>query len=116
MRKFFSKIQYYNQYLILCANAIDHTEMMLCTLLTPWISKAFFPHQDPVIQLALGYSVLLTGFITKPLGAFLFSLWAQKTSPVWALRASLMGSVLSMSLVMLCPEHNRMCSYKESFI
>ncbi len=107
MKLFFPQLKHWNQYLILCANAIDHIEIMLCALLTPWISAVFFPHQTPFVQLALGYSVLLTGFVTKPLGAFLFSVWAQKMPPTWGLRVSLIGSALSMALLMICPEYSR---------
>lgn len=111
MKHFFPYSQYYNQYIILFANAVDHTEIMLYTLITPWISAAFFPHHDPVIQLVLGYSVLLTAFVTKPLGALLFSVFAQKVNPTWALRASLLGSAVSMGLVMVCPEYSRFGPY-----
>ena len=107
MKQYYASSKYRNQYLTLCANAVDHTEMTLCTLLTPWIAKAFFPHYDPFIQLALGYSVLLTGFVTKPLGAFLCAFWSHTFHPATLLRFSLMGSAISMIMLVLYPDYGQ---------
>src|SRR3990167_7222898 len=81
---------------ILIGNALDHYDTAVYGLLVPVIAPLFFPDFDPVVQLILGYSVLTTSFITRPLGSFVFGNFARKYGPISGLSYSLMGVSIAM--------------------
>ena len=85
---------------LLVGNALDHFDSALYGLLAPILAPLFFPHHDPVVQLILAYSVLGTSLITRPLGAFIFGVWAHKSNPMRVLSFSFlsgrMKSIFSM--------------------
>ena len=90
---------------LLVGNALDHFDSALYGLLAPILAPLFFPHHDPVVQLILAYSVLGTSLITRPLGAFIFGVWAHKSNPMRVLSFSLMGVAVSTAAMGFLPLH-----------
>lgn len=81
---------------ILIGNALDHYGTLVYSFLVPIIAPLFFPDFDPAVQLILGYSVLTTALITRPLGSFVFGNIARKYGPICGLSYSLIGASIAM--------------------
>lgn len=92
MKLFFSK----QDFSLLMGNALDHYDSAIYGFLVPLLAPLFFPEQDPISQLILGYSVLGTSLITRPLGTWIFGSFSRKHGPVPGLSLSLIGVSLSM--------------------
>jgi MFS family permease len=92
MLRLFSK----KDFSILIGNALDHYDSIVYGLLVPIIAPLFFPDFDPVVQLILGYSVLTTSLITRPVGSIIFGNVARKYGPISGLSYSLIGVSIAM--------------------
>ncbi|AWN81860.1 hypothetical protein [Candidatus Cardinium hertigii] len=60
---------------IIIANAVIHFDNALYGYMVPMLAPLFFPEKETTLQLILGYSILITACIAKPLGGFLFCLF-----------------------------------------
>jgi MFS family permease len=80
---------------ILWGNAMDHFDSALYSFLVPIIATIFFPHQDPLVSIIMGYSVLGTSIVTRPLGTIIFGWMAHHQGALRILSYSLMGSALA---------------------
>lgn len=107
MMNFFPSFSYLSRrdWSLLVGNALDHFDSALYGLLAPILAPLFFPHHDPIVQLILAYSILGTSLITRPLGAFVFGVWAHKANPMRVLSFSLMGVAVSTAAIGLLPIH-----------
>lgn len=88
---------------LLMGNALDQFETALYGFLTPLLSPIFFPDYDPIVQLILGYSILATGLITRPIGAFLFGGIAKKYGPNFGLSYSILGVAMTTIAIAFLP-------------
>ena len=88
---------------LLLGNALDQFETALYGFLTPILSPLFFPGCDPVVQLILGYSILATGLITRPLGALIFGGIAKRFGPNFGLSYSILGVAMTTLSIALLP-------------
>lgn len=80
---------------ILLGNTLDHFDTALYGFLAPVLGPVFFPNYDPVVQLILTYSLLLTSIVARPLGVLIFGLIARARNPLYGLSISLTGVALS---------------------
>ncbi|ETZ05490.1 alpha-ketoglutarate transporter [Holospora undulata HU1] len=90
---------------ILIANGLNHGEILIYSLLIPWITLDFFPHTSFMMRLVWGYCVLAMGIVTTPLGSFFFSWIAQYKGPLSGMRWCLLGNTLLTSLFIMCPTY-----------
>lgn len=90
---------------ILLANVLDHFDTAIYGFLAPLLAPLFFPDYDPIVQLILAYSLLLTSLVTRPLGAFLFGNVARFKGPLYGLSYSLIGMALMTMLIGCLPTY-----------
>lgn len=90
---------------ILLGNVVDHFDTALYAFIAPIMAPLFFPSEDPVVQLIMAYSVFATSMVTRPLGAYLFGLFARSKGPSRALSNSLVGVGAFTFLIGLLPTH-----------
>ncbi|WP_425364180.1 MFS transporter [Candidatus Tisiphia endosymbiont of Hybos culiciformis] len=90
---------------ILIGNSLDHFDTAIYSFLAPILSVIFFPKDDPIVALILTYSVLATSIITRPIGAIIFSMIAQKRGATLALSYSLIGSAITTMLIGFIPTY-----------
>ena len=95
-------------YLILLGNTIDHYDVAIYSFIAPVLASIFFPSKDPIIALIMSYSVLMTSFFVKPIGAYIFTFWIQKKKfiPSKLLSYTLMGVGTTTFLIGLLPIYN----------
>jgi MHS family proline/betaine transporter-like MFS transporter len=91
--------------LILTGNLFDHYDSNIYAMMVPLIAPLFFPQEDPVVGLLLGYSLLSVGIITRPLGAFVFGHLCRKHGPNPCLVLSLSGIALATGTMALLPTY-----------
>lgn len=92
-------------------NALDHYDVALYGLLTPFIAPIFFPSEDYIVQLILGYGLMSTGIITRPIGAFFFGRMATKYGPKTSLVITLSGVSISTLCIGLIPGYDAIGIY-----
>ncbi len=92
-------------------NALDHYDIALYALLTPFIAPIFFPTDDYIVQLILGYGLMSTGLITRPIGAFFFGRMATKYGPKTSLVITLGGVSISTLCIGLIPGYSTIGIY-----
>ncbi|WP_341753086.1 MULTISPECIES: MFS transporter [unclassified Candidatus Tisiphia] len=90
---------------ILIGNSLDHFDTAIYSFLAPILSIIFFPKDDPIVALILTYSVLATSIITRPVGAIIFSMIAQKRGATMALSYSLIGVAITTMLIGFIPTY-----------
>lgn len=90
---------------LLLANILDHFDGALYGFLVPLLAPLFFPKSDPLTQLIWGYSILGTGLITRPLGAFIFGIWARRDGPFVPLSYSILGTAGASLAFTFLPSH-----------
>lgn len=91
---------------ILLGNALDNFDTSIYSFLAPLLAPVFFPHYDPIVQLILAYSVLMSSFIARPLGAFIFGVVARKYGPIQGLSYSLIGVAVGTVLTGFLPSYD----------
>lgn len=90
---------------ILLGNALDNFDTAIYSFLAPLLAPLFFPHHDPIVQLILAYSVLMTSFFSRPLGAYIFGVMARKHGPIHGLSYSLIGVAIGTVLTGFLPTY-----------
>jgi MFS family permease len=91
---------------ILIGNLLDHFDGALYGFLAPIMAPLFFPNHDPLMQLVLAYSIFATSIVTRPVGAFIFGIWAKKKGPLSSLSISLVGIASCSVMISLIPGYN----------
>lgn len=96
---------------ILIANALEHYDTAIYALLTPFFAPIFFPDYEQAVQLILGYGILASTTITKPIGSFIFGMAARKKNVQNCLALTLLGVAISTSLIGFLPGYNSIGIY-----
>lgn len=65
----------------------------------------FFPTKDPAVAMVQHFGVFALGFLTKPLGAYIFGSIGDKKGRKYALRWSIVGIVVPTFLIGLLPSY-----------
>jgi MFS family permease len=95
-------------YSILLGNALDHFDNNLYVFLSPLLAPLFFPHEDPIVQLIMIYSVLGTSLVTRPLGAFMFGNIAKNYGAIHGLSFSLIGVCICTLFFGMLPTYEQL--------
>ncbi|MFK8039929.1 MAG: MFS transporter [Rickettsiaceae bacterium] len=90
---------------ILIGNILDHFDVAIYSLLVPILAPLFFPEFDYIVSLILGYSVISSSIITRPLGSIIFGLMVQRIGAIKSLSYSLFGVSISTLLIGLLPTY-----------
>lgn len=90
---------------VFIGNTLDHFDSSLYFFLAPVMAPIFFPNTDPIVQLILAYSILITALITKPLGAIIFGTIASRKGAVFSLSYSLIGVAITSVLIGCVPSY-----------
>ena len=90
---------------ILLGNAVDHFDTSLYVFIAPTLAPIFFPHEDPIVELILAYSVLATSIITRPVGMYIFGVIVRLYGAGRALSYSLIGVGLATMCIGLLPNY-----------
>ncbi len=91
---------------ILLGNLLDHFDSALYGFLAPIMAPVFFPNHDKINQLILAYSLFATSIFTRPIGAFIFGLFAKNHGAIKAMSYSLLGVATGSILVGIIPGHD----------
>lgn len=91
---------------LLIGNALDKFDGALYGFLAPVLAPIFFPNHDHVMQLILSYATSLIAVIARPLGTFIFGMFAQSWGPVRVLSYSLMGVAVATVMIGCIPGYN----------
>jgi MFS family permease len=91
---------------ILIGNGLDHFDTSLYGFLVPILAPIFFPEYDPVVQLIMGYSIMSTSLITRPVGSFIFGVIARHYGPTFGLSYSLIGVAITTVSIGLLPGYD----------
>lgn len=94
-------------YSILLGNAIEHFDTAIYSFLAPVLANLFFPNHEPLIALALIYSILASSLITKPLGVMIFSEILKLKGPLLSLSYSLVGISFCSLAIALLPTYEK---------
>lgn len=82
---------FFNRFLGIIGNFLEHYDLALFGLLAPFIAPLFFVETDSHLALLLTYAMLPLGFLTKPLGALFFGWIGDRYGRKHALFYSLLG-------------------------
>jgi MFS family permease len=91
---------------ILLGNAVDHFDTSLYVFIAPTLAPIFFPHDDPIVELILAYSILATSIVTRPVGTYIFGIIARLYGASAALSYSLIGVGLATMSIGFLPVHH----------
>lgn len=92
---------------IIIGNILDHFDTSLYGFLAPTLAPIFFPNHEPIIQLILTYSIVITSLFTRPLGVFIFGNYAKNHSPALGLSYSLIGVAITSFGIGCIPSHTK---------
>lgn len=59
-------------------NTLEWFDWTIYTIFAPYFAIQFFPSTDPAAALLAALAVFAAGFLTRPLGGFVFGLYADK--------------------------------------
>lgn len=59
-------------------NTLEWFDWTIYTIFAPYFALQFFPSDDPAAALLAALAVFAAGFLTRPLGGFIFGLYADR--------------------------------------
>ena len=89
---------------IFLGNLLDHFNTSLYAFMAPILAPIFFPNHEPIVQLILGYSLLSTSLVTRPLGSLIFGFVACRRGAIFSLSISLVGVAFASVLFGCIPD------------
>ena len=78
----------------LAGNLIEWYDFLAYSIFSIYFAKAFFPGDNPTVQLMNTAAIAAVGYVARPLGSWLIGLYADRRGR----KAALTGSVLAMSV------------------
>ncbi len=87
------------------ANAIDHYDVAIYSLLVPFLAPLFFPNEDKIVAIILAYGLNSLGIIARPLGALVFGRMAINLGARHTLVLVLIGMTGTTSVLGLIPTY-----------
>lgn len=76
---------------VFLGNILEHHDKALFSLLIPIIGQQFFENTDQISVLINTYSALFLGLLARPLGAFVFGVFADRVSRLKTLSVTILG-------------------------
>src|SRR6201984_809626 len=87
---------------------IEWYDFLLYSIVTGLVfAKLYFPQSDPLIGTMQAYAVFFVGFIARPVGAFIFGHYGDRTGRKAALIATLLLTGLATFAVALVPSYEQ---------
>lgn len=78
----------------LAGNLIEWYDFLAYSIFSIYFAKAFFPGDNPTVQLMNTAAIAAVGYVARPLGSWLIGLYADRRGR----KSALTGSVLAMSV------------------
>lgn len=80
--------------------------MALYTFLVPFLAPVFFPANDPIVQLIMGYGITVVSLFSRPIGAIIFGHMVIYFGARFVLFVTLIGVGLSTCVIGFIPGYN----------
>ncbi|MGW7538075.1 MFS transporter [Amycolatopsis sp. NPDC054798] len=87
-------------------NALEWFDIAVYALMASYIGKAFFPHDDPGVQLVEAYAVFGITFLIRPLGALVLGSYADRRGRRRALVLTIRLMVIGTFLLAVLPGYD----------
>ena len=87
----------------LMGNVIEWYDFLAYSIFSIYFAKAFFPADNPTVQLMNAAAIAAVGYIARPLGSWLIGLYADKRGRKGALMWSVMGMCVGSLMIALTP-------------
>ncbi|MGV7245304.1 MFS transporter [Caballeronia sp. M23-90] len=87
----------------LMGNVIEWYDFLAYSIFSIYFAKAFFPADNPTVQLMNAAAIAAVGYIARPLGSWLIGLYADKRGRKAALMWSVMGMCVGSLMIALTP-------------
>ena len=88
-------------------NVLEYYDFMLFTFFVSILSPLFFPAEDPVTALIMGFGVFALGFLTRPLGALTFGTLGDRIGRKTTLSFSILLMALPTLIIGLLPTYEQ---------
>lgn len=88
-------------------NILEFYDFSIYTFLIPIISPLFFPAEEKITSIVIGFSFFFVGFLARPLGSLIFGYLGDKRGRRFSLSISLLGMALSTALIAILPTYNQ---------
>lgn len=87
-------------------NVLEWYDFIIFATLSPILSTVFFPSSDPIVGIALTFTIFAVGFIARPLGGIFFGYMADKLGRRKAFIWSLLIPAIAAFCIALLPSYN----------
>ena len=84
-------------------NTLEWFDWTIYTIFAPYFAGQFFPSDDPSAALLAALAVFAAGFLTRPLGGFLFGLYADRVGRKRALTLAMLITAGGSLVIALTP-------------
>jgi MHS family alpha-ketoglutarate permease-like MFS transporter len=88
-------------------NLVEWYDWFAYASFTLYFAKVFFPHGDQTVQLLQTAAIFAVGFLARPVGAWIFGIYADRAGRKAALTLSVALMCLGSLMVALVPGYNR---------
>jgi MHS family proline/betaine transporter-like MFS transporter len=89
----------------LLGTIVEYYDYYLYGYMAAVLSERFFPETDPATALMNHFAVFALGFLTKPLGSYIFGRIGDKHGRKYALRWSILGIAIPTTLIGCLPSY-----------
>lgn len=86
-------------------NALEWFDIAVYALMAAYIGKAFFPSDDPGVQLVQAYAVFGVSYLIRPIGGLLLGAYADRHGRKKALMLSIRLMVIGTLMIAIMPGH-----------
>ena len=84
-------------------NALEWFDWTIYTIFAPYFALQFFPSTDPAAALLAALAVFAAGFLTRPLGGFVFGLYADRVGRKKALTLAMLITAGGSLVIAVAP-------------
>jgi MHS family alpha-ketoglutarate permease-like MFS transporter len=88
-------------------NLIEWYDFYIYSAFSMYFAKAFFPHDNPLVEQLNSAGVFALGFLVRPVGGWLLGLYADLRGRRAALTLSVSLMCLGSLIIALCPTYDR---------
>lgn len=101
---------------VFLGNILEHHDKALFSLLIPIIGQQFFETTDPISVLINTYSALFLGLLARPLGAFVFGVFADRVSRLKTLSVTILGMSFATFGIGCLPSYDQIGMFAPIFL
>lgn len=84
-------------------NTLEWFDWTIYTIFAPFFALQFFPSDDPAAALLAALAVFAAGFLTRPLGGFIFGLYADRVGRKKALTLAMLITASGSVVIAITP-------------